>query len=151
MDDLKLTPQEQKIVDYHRNTIKGGGVGEDQHGNPVTVYTNTIPTGKGKEHANVPGYVGGKILDRDELQQLFKDEIAEGKWPTYKSGREADRRAKEIHQIYPGFELAWDGGINEFNLNELVDGGINVLNVGKNITLSENPEDSYNKLMLKLS
>ena len=99
MDDLKLTPQEQKIVDYHRNTIKGGGVGEDQHGNPVTVYTNTIPTGKGKEHANVPGYVGGKILDRDELQQLFKDEIAEGKWPTYKSGREADRRAKEIHQI----------------------------------------------------
>ena len=99
MADLKLTPQEQKIVDYHRNTIKGGGVGEDQHGNPVTVYTNTIPTGKGKEHANVPGYVGGKILDRDELQQLFKDEIAEGKWPTYKSGREADRRAKEIHQI----------------------------------------------------
>lgn len=99
MVDLNLTPQEQKIVDYHRNTIKGGGVGEDQHGKPVTVYSTTIPTGKGKEHANVPGYVGGKIRDRDELQQLFKDEIAEGKWPTYKSGKEADRRAKEIHQI----------------------------------------------------
>ena len=99
MADLKLTPEEQKIVDYHRNTIKGGGVGEDQSGRPVTVYTTTIPTGKGEEHANVPGYVGGKIRDRKELQKLFKDEIAEGKWPTYKTGKEADARAKEVHQI----------------------------------------------------
>lgn len=99
MAGLKLTPQEQKIVDYHRNTIKGGGVGEDQSGRPVTVYTTTIPTGKGDEHANVPGYVGGKIKDRKELQKLFKEEIAEGKWPVYKTGKEADARAKEVHQI----------------------------------------------------
>ena len=99
MADLKLTPQEQKIVDYHRNTIKGGGVGEDQSGRPVTVYTTTIPTGKGEEHANVPGYVGGKVRGRKELQKLFKDEIAEGKWPVYKTGEEADARAKEVHQI----------------------------------------------------
>jgi len=97
--DLVLTPQEQKIVDYHRNTIKGGGVGEDQRGRPVTVYTTTVPTGRGDEHANVPGYVGGKIRDRKELQKLFKDEIAEGRWPVYKTGKEADARAKEVHQI----------------------------------------------------
>lgn len=60
-------------------------------------------------------------------------------------------KAKQIHQIYPGYELSWDGGINEFNIKELVDGGISILNVGKSITLSENPEESYNKLMLKLS
>lgn len=99
MTDLVLTSQEQKIVDYHRNTIKGGGVGEDQRGRPVTVYTTTIPTGRGDEHANVPGYVGGKIRDRKELQKLFKDEIAEGRWPVYKTGKEADARAKEVHQI----------------------------------------------------
>ena len=99
MTDLVLTPQEQKIVDYHRNTIKGGSVGEDQRGRPVTVYTTTIPTGRGDEHANVPGYVGGKIRDRKELQKLFKDEIAEGRWPVYKTGKEADARAKEVHQI----------------------------------------------------
>jgi hypothetical protein len=97
--DLVLTSQEQKIVDYHRNTIKGGGIGEDQRGRPVTVYTTTIPTGRGDEHANVPGYVGGKIRDRKELQKLFKDEIAEGRWPVYKTGKEADARAKEVHQI----------------------------------------------------
>jgi hypothetical protein len=97
--DLVLTSQEQKIVDYHRNTIKGGGVGEDQRGRPVTVYTTTIPTGRGDEHANVPGYVGGKIRNRKELQKLFKDEIAEGRWPVYKTGKEADARAKEVHQI----------------------------------------------------
>ena len=99
MTDLVLTSQEQKIVDYHRNTIKGGGIGEDQRGRPVTVYTTTIPTGRGDEHANVPGYVGGKIRDRKELQKLFKDEIAEGRWPVYKTGKEADARAKEVHQI----------------------------------------------------
>ena len=99
MADLVLTPQEQKIVDYHRNAIKSGGVGEDQRGRPVTVYTTTVPTGRGDEHANVPGYVGGKIRDRKELQKLFKDEIAEGRWPVYKTGKEADARAKEVHQI----------------------------------------------------
>ncbi len=99
---LTLTPQEQKMVDYHRNTIRGGGVGMDQEGRPVTIYTNTIPVDEKREngpHANVPGYVGGKIRSRDELQQLFKDEIAEGKWPVYKSGKVADKRAKEIHQV----------------------------------------------------
>lgn len=60
-------------------------------------------------------------------------------------------KAKQIHQIYPGYELAWDGGINEYNISELVEGGIGVLNVGKSITLSDDPEGNYNKLMLKLS
>ena len=99
---LKLTPQEQKIVDYHRNTIKSGAVGLDQHGNPVTVYTTTIPVDERNPrgaHANVPGYVGGKVRNREELQQLFKDEIAEGKWPVYPSGREAGRRAAEVHSV----------------------------------------------------
>lgn len=96
---MKLSPQEQKIVDYHRNTIKGNAVGMDERGRPVTVYTTTIPTGRGDEHANVPGYVGGKIRDRGELQQLFKDEIAAGRWPTYKTGEEAGRRAAEVHSI----------------------------------------------------
>ena len=99
MEQMKVTPQEQKIVDYHRNTIKGSAVGMDQEGRPVTVYTTTIPTGRGDEHANVPGYVGGKIRDREELQRLFKDEMAAGRWPTYKTGEEAGRRAAEIHSI----------------------------------------------------
>jgi hypothetical protein len=99
MGQIKVAPLEQKIVDYHRNTIKGNAVGMDEQGRPVTVYTTTIPTGKGDEHANVPGYVGGKIRGRGELQQLFKDEIAAGRWPTYKTGEEAGRRAAEVHSI----------------------------------------------------
>ena len=31
--------------------------------------------------------------------ELFKDEIKQGKWPVYKSSKEADRRAKEVHKI----------------------------------------------------
>jgi hypothetical protein len=99
MGQMKVTPLEQKIVDYHRNTIKGNAVGMDEQGRPVTVYTTTIPTGRGDEHANVPGYVGGKIRDREELRGLFKDEIAAGRWPTYKTGEEAGRRAAEVHSI----------------------------------------------------
>ena len=102
MAELKLTPQEQKMVDYHRNNIRSGSVGVDQHGNPVTIYTTTIPVDERNPkgaHANVPGYVGGKVRNREELQKLFKDEIKEGKWPVYKSGEAADSRAREIHKI----------------------------------------------------
>jgi len=110
-----------------------------------------------KKHGIKAGLV---ILQKTEVEEI-KDLISEFDEVLIFSGHlgyqggVADMsmlsKAKEIHQMYPGFELAWDGGINEFNLNELVEGGINVLNVGKSITLSENPEDSYNKLMLKLS
>lgn len=109
MADLKLTEQERNIVNYHRNTIKSGNVGVDEDGRPVTVYTTTIRIPRGPnagKFANVPGYVGGKIVkDEDQLYQIWEKDINENKWPTFKSGSEGGKRAAQVHQIMDDEEL----------------------------------------------
>lgn len=103
MADLNLTPAEQNIVKYHRNSIATGNVGTGPHGEPVTVYSSTIyiPEGKYKgKFANVPGWVNNKIIKNDdELYRTWRTEIEKGSWPIYDNGQAGDKRAKEIHSI----------------------------------------------------
>lgn len=103
MADLKLTPQEKNIVNYHRNTIKSGNVGIDEDGRPVTVYTTTIyiPSGPNAgKYVNVPGYVGGKIIkSEDELYRVWKRDIDTNKWPVFNTGEQGGKRAAEVHKI----------------------------------------------------
>lgn len=102
MNDLKLTPQEENIVKYHRNSIATGNVG-NKNGDPVTVYSTTIyiPEGKYKgQFATVPGWVDNKIItNEDALYGRWKTDIEKGKWPIYKSGEAGGKRAGEIHSI----------------------------------------------------
>lgn len=103
MDDLKLTPAEQNIVKYHRNSIATGNVGRDEQGRPITVYSSTIyiPEGKYKgKFATVPGWVNNKVVkNEDELYKTWKTDIDKGNWPIYDSGPAGGKRAGEIHQI----------------------------------------------------
>lgn len=103
MADLKLTPAEQNIVKYHRNSIATGNVGTGPKGEPVTVYSSTIyiPEGKYKgKFATVPGWVNNKIIkDEDELYRTWRTEIEKGNWPVYENGKAGGKRAGEIHQI----------------------------------------------------
>jgi ribulose-phosphate 3-epimerase len=55
--------------------------------------------------------------------------------------------AKEHH---PDCQIAWDGGINDKNIKALIDGGVDVLNVGGFIQNSKDPSGAYAKLMEKL-
>ncbi len=50
------------------------------------------------------------------------------------------RRAKELK---PGIEVGWDGGINDSNVKQLIDAGVDVLNVGGYIQRAENPKERY--------
>ena len=98
-----ISPQEQAIIDYHRNTIASGNVGRDEHGNPVTVYSSTvnIPSGPhaGKV-ATVPGYYNNQIHNNpQEIQSHWADQINQGKWPIYYDPRTGDTRAKYIHGV----------------------------------------------------
>jgi ribulose-phosphate 3-epimerase len=52
--------------------------------------------------------------------------------------------AKEHH---PSLEIGWDGGINKDNAQALVQGGIDVLNVGGAIQKTDNPASAYNTLV----
>lgn len=51
-----------------------------------------------------------------------------------------------IKKHHPEAEIAWDGGINHQNIKQLVDSGVNVLNVGGFIQKSQTPKDAYDKL-----
>lgn len=109
MADLNLTPAEKNIVKYHRSSIETGNVGQDENGNPVTVYTNTIQIQDGKyagKFVNLPGWINGEIVeDENKLSSYWADEIEKGYWPVYDSGEAADKRAKEVHQIMDDEEV----------------------------------------------
>lgn len=46
----------------------------------------------------------------------------------------------------PSLEIGWDGGITEQNVAELINGGVDVLNVGGFIQKAEDPARSYRSL-----
>jgi len=51
-----------------------------------------------------------------------------------------------IKAINPKLEIGWDGGVNDQNTKLLVQGGIDVLNVGGYIQNAEDPQTAYAKL-----
>jgi ribulose-phosphate 3-epimerase len=65
-------------------------------------------------------------------------------------GGEADlgllSKVTEIRQALPDIEISWDGGINAANAKALIEGGIDVLNVGGFIQKSADPETAYKSL-----
>lgn len=67
-------------------------------------------------------------------------------------GGEADMglldKVKKIRQHHPTAEIGWDGGINDQNAKQLIDAGVDVLNVGGFIQKSKNPANAYDKLKL---
>jgi ribulose-phosphate 3-epimerase len=65
----------------------------------------------------------------------------------YQGGSAADvsllEKARQLRAVKPTIELGWDGGINDQNAKVLIDGGIDVLNVGGFIQHASNPEAAY--------
>lgn len=70
-------------------------------------------------------------------------------------GGEADLdlldKAKFLKSLKPSLEIGWDGGINSENAVTLVQGGVEVLNVGGFIQRSPDPVAAYNQLTGLLS
>jgi ribulose-phosphate 3-epimerase len=55
-------------------------------------------------------------------------------------------KVRKIREHHPEVEIAWDGGINDDNALQLVDGGVDVLNVGGFIQKAADPASAYAKL-----
>lgn len=55
-------------------------------------------------------------------------------------------KAEWCKEMKPELEVSWDGGVNDHNALELVEGGVDVLNVGGFIQQSKNPKESYQRL-----
>lgn len=55
-------------------------------------------------------------------------------------------KVRELKQLKPELEIAWDGGINDQNALKLVEAGVSVLNVGGFIQDSADPARAYAKI-----
>ncbi|MEI9914259.1 MAG: hypothetical protein WDN66_04790 [Candidatus Saccharibacteria bacterium] len=57
----------------------------------------------------------------------------------------------KLRASYPDLEIAWDGGVNDQNVKQIVEAGVSVINVGSYIQASSSPKDAYDKLLSSLS
>ena len=73
----------------------------------------------------------------------------------YQGGSNADlsllERVNYFKLIKPQLEIGWDGGINDKNIQKIIQSGVDVLNVGGFIQHSVNPQEAYAKLQLVLN
>lgn len=101
LSKFKLTPAELNKVLYHRANLANPG--KDPEGNPITIYATgiEIPEGPNKgKFVSVPGFVAGKVIeDEDELWNLWKKDILEGKYPIYPDAKTLNKRDAELHKI----------------------------------------------------
>ncbi len=69
-------------------------------------------------------------------------------------GGEADLslldKVKKIKAHHPEAEIAWDGGINANNIGQLVEAGVQVLNVGGYIQNSDDPLTAFKTLQTSI-
>jgi ribulose-phosphate 3-epimerase len=52
-------------------------------------------------------------------------------------------KVKEVKIKFPEVEISWDGGINDQNAKQLVEAGVDVLNVGGFIQNADDPQEAY--------
>jgi ribulose-phosphate 3-epimerase len=71
----------------------------------------------------------------------------------YHGGAADLKLLEKVHQIrehHPEVEIGWDGGINVDNAKQLLEAGVDVLNVGGFIQKSSDPESAYGTLKVLL-
>lgn len=68
----------------------------------------------------------------------------------YQGGSTADlallHKVEAVKALQPDMHIEWDGGVNENNINQLVQAGIDVCNVGGAIHFADDPAAAYQKL-----
>lgn len=55
-------------------------------------------------------------------------------------------KAQEAKSHHPDLEIGWDGGVNDQNVKQLAEGGVDVLNVGGFIQNTKDPQEAYQSL-----
>lgn len=100
-------------------------------------------------------FVGLALLqdtDVDDIYQMMQnfDQVLIFSGDLGKHGGVADlellQKVRKVREHHPTAEVAWDGGINAENAKALIEGGVDVLNVGGFIQKSEDPGAAYAKL-----
>lgn len=65
----------------------------------------------------------------------------------YQGGSEADLglldKVKQIRGLKPQIEIGWDGGVNDRNITQIAQAGVDVINVGGFIAGADDPAQAY--------
>lgn len=68
-----------------------------------------------------------------------------------KFGGEANLRlldkVSQVKKMKSTLTIGWDGGVNDTNVQQLIDGGVDVVNVGGFIQRAEDPQKAYQSLL----
>lgn len=56
-------------------------------------------------------------------------------------------RVQKVREHHPEAEIGWDGGINDHNTKQLIEAGVDVLNVGGFIQKASDPKAAYATLL----
>lgn len=68
----------------------------------------------------------------------------------FQGGSQADfsllKKVRALKALKPALEIGWDGGVDDQNARTLIDGGVEVLNVGGYIQQAANAAEAYAKL-----
>jgi hypothetical protein len=92
--DLKLTPQEQNLYEYHLHNLNGPGGVDNPNGSRSTLYQSSIT--HGDKTYNIPTVYDGQILSVDQAASRAA-KIGWDKFPSYKTPEEAEARYQKMH------------------------------------------------------
>lgn len=95
----------------------------------------------------VPATVQAYITEADHVL-IFSGDL--GKHGGIASMMQLEK-VRLVKKIKPQVEIGWDGGVTVANAYTLTQGGVEVLNVGGEIANSENPVDTYNRLVKEIN
>lgn len=59
-------------------------------------------------------------------------------------------KVRFVREVHPEAEIAWDGGVNSSNVKQLVEGGVNVLDIGGFLMNDPDIKDAYGKIKKSL-
>lgn len=106
-----------------------------------------IKTGIALLKTTVPSTVQAAIQAADHVM-IFSGEL--GKFGGTASMMQLEK-IRLIKKIKPDVEIGWDGGVKIENAYTLSKGGVDVLNVGGEITNATSPVDTYNELVKEIN
>ncbi len=113
----------------------------------ATIKQAGIRAGVALLKTTVPATVEAAIKEADHVM-IFSGEL--GKFGGTASMMQLEK-IRLIKKIKPDAEIGWDGGVKMDNAYTLTQGGVDVLNVGGEITNSPNPAETYNELVKEIN
>lgn len=102
-----FSPQERRLVEYHRETLRMNEQLDDEKGT-TTVYITGVQGPDGREYL-IPGYFAGQ-RQSPEASALRASLIGWDKYPSYKSPEEAQNAVNRLHTVIEG-DMVDDGTV----------------------------------------